>query len=139
MNKIFLGSLREDNEPIYITKHSWDCGWYWGLGYVGNKNQHFHFDSFLRGNTYLASDIFDKPTFTDTQWWVIRDLFVQAYALKAAAEVYRYGGHQTSLTGVTDVIKNIDMATTINDNLKTVLDTVWDYMTKIVEVKSVKN
>jgi hypothetical protein len=138
MEKIFLGKLK-DGEPCFITKHQWDCGWYWALGYVGNKNSHYHFSSFLEGNIYKASDLFVTPKFTDDQWWIIRDLFVQAYALKAVAAVYRYGGHQTTLKGVTDVIQNQEKADAINKDLELILNTVWEYMSNIVKVYNGKN
>lgn len=32
-------------EPVYLEDFSWDCGWYWGGGYIGNSRFHSHFDS----------------------------------------------------------------------------------------------
>ena len=81
---------------------------------------------------YCASDLFESTNITDEEWWVIRDLFVQAYALRKAAEVYRYGGHQTTVHGVTDIIKNEERAAQINADLAKVLDTVWDAVCKAV-------
>lgn len=145
--KILLGRLKKgagtyaDGENIYLEKHSWDCGWYWGFGYVGNASCHFHFDSLLYPkNTkgmvlHCASEIFEKTNIDDKAWWVIRDLFVQAYALKRAAEVYRCGGHQTSEKGVTDIIKNLELADKINADLKLVLDLVWDVVCNAVKEK----
>ncbi len=134
-NKVCLGRLKKDagtcadGEHVYLTKHKWDCGWYWGFGYLGNYRCHFHVDSLLYVNgdkgAYCASDLFEETKITDKEWWVIRDLFVQAYALKAAAEVYQYGGHQTTSVGLTDVIKNKDRADQINADLAKVLDCLW--------------
>lgn len=144
MNKIFLGKLKSDagthadGENIWLEKHKWDCGWYWAFGYVGNRNCHFHFDSLLyikdgKGMVkYVASDLFEDAKITDREWWVLRDLFSQAYALKKAAEVYQYGGHQTSVLGVTDIIKNKDRADQINADLAKVLDLAWDCACKAV-------
>lgn len=102
-NKIFIGTIKRNfsngdfaGERLYLSKHSWDCGWYWGFGYIGNKSMHTHFDSqFLNAMTDVK-DIFVKPVFTQDEWWILRDLFIQAYALSKASAVYRYGGHQTS-------------------------------------------
>ena len=138
--KRYLGILRSDagtcadGQSVYLTKHSWDCGLYWSFGYLGNKNCHFHFDSLLYipkgdGNMkYTASDLFSQTRITDKEWWVIRDLFVQAYALQKAAEVYRHGGHQTTAKGVTDIIQNNGAALRINNDLVKVLDTLWTYV-----------
>lgn len=143
MNKIYLGRLKPDTgtfaagERIYLTKHKWDCGWYWAFGYVGNAKTHFHFDNLLypkKGGQvqYLASEIFQSTPISDADWWVIRDLFVQAYALKKAAEVYQHGGHQTTREGVTDLIKNLAMARTLNADLERVLDKVWEVVSQAV-------
>ena len=140
--KLYLGKVREDSrvgdlkdmgdlegERLWITKHSFDCGWYWGFGYIGNRNRHTHFDhGFLGGAPCTASTIFEEPQFTDNEWWVIRDLMIQAYALKAAAAVYRHGGHQTTREGITDVIRSRQWADCTNNDLEKVLDTVWQFM-----------
>ena len=87
-----------------------------------------HIDSLI-GTESNVHKIFDKGTsITQDQWWIIRDLFKQAYALQKAAEVYQYGGHQTLNPGITDCIKNLEMAALINKDLKTVLDKVWDFL-----------
>lgn len=139
-NKIRLGRLKLElphdqvfaaGEVIWLEKHKWDCGWYWGFGYLGNRNCHFHFDSLLYPKVdgvvlYEASKLFDETPITDKEWWVIRDLFVQAYALRRAAEVYRHGGHQTTLLGTTDLIKDVDMEKRLNADLEKVLDAVWN-------------
>lgn len=39
-----LGNLKGTLEPVFLTDFKWDCGWYWGGGYIGNKNFHTHFD-----------------------------------------------------------------------------------------------
>jgi hypothetical protein len=133
-NKIYLGKTKGDfdtlpNERIWLSKHSWDCGWYWGFGYIGNANIHTHFDSvFLNTSKYTPKDIFEKTKISEKKWWIIRDLMIQAYALKKAAEVYHHGGHQTTVSGVTDIIKNKELERQINTDLKTVLDKVWEIL-----------
>ena len=134
MDKIYLGNTTEYGR-LYLSKHSWDCGWYWGMGYIGNSrlHMHMHIDSLINGE-YDVNKIFDGGTkITQDQWWVIRDLFRQAYALKCAAFVYQYGGRQTTKLGITDCIKNLEMAALINKDLEIVLDKVWDFI--VNEVK----
>ena len=92
-----------------------------------------HIDSLI-GAEYNICNIFDKGSpITQDQWWVIRDLFKQAYALKEAAEVYQYGGHQTTAPGITDCIKNLEMAAQINKDLEIVLNKVWDFLLNEVQ------
>ena len=133
-NKVWLGKLI-DGEQCYLYKHTWDCDWYWGFGYVGNSKSHYHFDSFLKDTKYTPDDLSSECNFTENEWWVIRDMFVQVYALKKCAEVYRYGGHQTSKSGVTDTILSTDMCTRLNSDLEITLDKLWNYITTIIENK----
>lgn len=156
--KIYIGQI--DNENIYITKHSWDCGWYWGFGYLGNRNSHFHIESLIceRGHdgkypSTEITDIFTFPVFTQNQWWIIRDLFIQAYSLKATAACFRRGGHQSHKTDITAILKNttvrevIDnkiqdeklMETVLNEKLKLVLDTAWQFMLDSIEENKQKD
>lgn len=149
--KILLGILKADagtsadGQFVYLTKHSWDCGWYWSFGYLGNRNCHFHFDSllYIKGKhgsvKYCASDLFSDTKITDKEWWVIRDLFVQAYALKKAAEVYKSGGHQTTAKGVTDIIKDNGMVIRLNNDLVKVLDKLWAYVSEAASKVSSDN
>jgi hypothetical protein len=147
MTKIFLGKLKSnagtsaDGENVWLTKHEWSCNWYWSLGWIGNKNCHFHFDSLLyieNGNggvKYTASELFESTNISDNEWWVMRDLFVQAYALQKAAQIYRCGGSQTTVVGVTDVLKDAGMAKRLNADLEKILNVLWDYACKAIEKK----
>lgn len=137
-DRVLLGTVRSDfkysvvaGERIFLEKHSWDCGWYWGFGYIGNVHLHTHFDgAFLGGAEINIEKIFVETRFDQNTWWVIRDLFIQAYALKSAAEVYRYGGHQTTAKGITDLIKDESMEKRLNADLELVLNKIWSIVNK---------
>jgi hypothetical protein len=130
----YLGRTKGNHsEAIYLEDFSWDCGWYWGGGYIGNRNMHCHFDGCfldipdIRGHSlggqfvtpwtpesqYLKkadmvvinngcsvweplSFFLDEAQYSEREWWRIKDLFKQFYALRAAAECFQYGGHCTS-------------------------------------------
>ena len=126
-NRLTIKLGTYDNEVIYLTKHTWDCDWYWEMGYVGNKNCHFHIDSLITGE-YEVNKIFSETWITQTTWWVIRDLFKQAYSLKEAAATYRYGGHQSTRPGITDILKCQSKADILNADLKILLDSAWLYI-----------
>ena len=134
MSKIFMGITKE-NERLYLTKHTWDCGWYWGMGYIGNNELHMHFDLVFLKGSYNVSNYFSNTKITQDDWWVLIDLFIQAYTLKRTAEVYKHGGRQTNKAGVTDIIKNELMANQLNVDLEKILDTIWKIMTKISKRK----
>ena len=141
--KIFLGTMATNfnslskGDRIYIDKHSFDCGWYWGFGYIGNAHMHTHFDSvFLKGanDIKMPSELFVVPKYTDKEWWLILDLFKQAYTLKQCAEVYQYGGHYIT-NEHTQLIKNDELADKINSDLEKVLNKVWDILSKKIKIE----
>ncbi len=122
-NKIYLGSI--DGESLSITKHSWDCEWYFGFGYIGNKNLHTHFDTTFINTGYTRPD---DCNFSEHDWYVICDYYRTAYALKEAYEVYYRGNsHVTSLSNVTS-LKDSDMADRLKADQEKILNLVWDYM-----------
>jgi hypothetical protein len=133
--KLHLGRNKIDGD-IYLSKHSWDCDWYYGFGYLGNKNTHFHMEQFLRNGPDLYSPIekfLTETKITQPEWWVILDMFKQAYALKHCAEVYQHGGHLSSNAGVTDILRSGEKAKALNEDLGKLLDRTWDYVRKVVE------
>jgi hypothetical protein len=141
-NKILLGKIKGTNELLFLEDFKWECDWYWSGGYVGNKGLHAHFNSlFLDVPDHRGRIIFgltpkelsngcaiwedlgkflDDPAFTPREWWGIKDLFKQFYALKAAAEVFQYGGHCTSDARNPKEI-NLDMAASINRHIENVI------------------
>ena len=127
-DKILIGTT-EDYGRIYLRKHSWNQGWFWGFGYLANKNCHYHMKSYLDGEHWEINKTFTTSPLTQENWYIILDLFKQAYALKEAAEIYQYGGHISQrLKNVTDIITNQGHADLLNHDLKVLLDTTWDYI-----------
>ena len=143
-------------EPVYLEGFKWDCGWYWGGGYIGNKNFHAHFDgAFLdtpdiRGHVLgnfvtpwtkledyrkdgavvvsngcsvwedITTFLDDVPPHISANWWRIKDLYKQFYALRQAADVFQYGGH-CSDQGRTEAELNKDQARAINLHIAQVI------------------
>lgn len=123
--KIYLGKFKGDK--LWIEKHSWDCGWYWGFGYVGNNRLHTHFNGNFLNNGIITSEQFEELNFSEKTWWKILELFSQAYSLMKAAEVYRHGGH-ISGGKESQLIVDEEMEVRINKDLEKVLDFVWNLM-----------
>lgn len=113
--KIFL--LGQDSEGInyWLEAPKWDCGWYWGFGYIetytNNKypsrakdiNSHQHFSGFVgQQETYdyekkcfvkseyihnvYENKKFAKTTFSENEGWQLSELFKQFYLLREMAE-----------------------------------------------------
>lgn len=128
--KIKLGVV--DNKNIYLSPPSWDCGWYWGFGYLGNKDCHYHVDGLKKIETYNYEakvwvyefvNLYDgfKKHFGDTfivkndsDIWKLAELFETFYSLKNIAEVYNRGGSHLSSNPCADLIKNSDEVKRIN-------------------------
>lgn len=120
---IYLLGTDADGTKYWLEAPKWDCGWYWGFGYVetytNNNNpskskdiqNHQHIDSSFigevgDGNKYIHN-IYDAPllvctTFTKDEGWELSELFEQFYFLKKAAENFGRGKCNISNTSAPD-------------------------------------
>ena len=105
--KHYLLGINKDSEYVWLEKESWDCGWYWGFGYLHtftNNRQpersrdlsaHFHFDStFLNGpdcSKDMFKNYFTETVLTDDEMWILCDLMMTYYTLKKTAELFKHG------------------------------------------------
>ena len=71
--KTFIGTV--DGEKIYLSAPSWDCGWYWGFGYLGNNNCHYHVDGLKKEEKYnfleMGCVVFLLETYKDEREMII--------------------------------------------------------------------
>lgn len=145
-NKIKIG--RRDGENIYLSPPKWDCGWYWGFGYLGNKNCHYHVDGLKKVETWNE----DKKVLThmflnlyegfryhfgdsfivkrDKDIWTLAELFETFYKLKETAEILGRGGAHMSANPCKDVIINADETKRINE---VVLPAIFEEIYKILD------
>ena len=122
-----------DGQYYYLEKESWDCGWYWGLGYIhtftNNKApqlsrdiaSHQHFDGLFLNGTKCAYDnfidFFEDIVLTDKELWTFIELMKTAYTLKESAEVFGRGGSHFTTNPCADVIKNTEIVDKINNEM----------------------
>lgn len=106
----YIGDV--NGEKIYLRPPSWDCGWYWGFGYLGNTNCHYHVDGLKRTHGCNLFDAFrrefgDTFKITDSDLWQLCELFELFYHFKAQAELYHRGGMGlTTIPSLTDEFKD---------------------------------
>ena len=131
MSKLLLG-YDLDSEPIYLSKHSWDCGWYWGFGYLGNKDCHYHFDSLLDGHHFKIEEVFSSTKLTQNNWWQLLELFKQTYNLQEAYETYYRGGAHITTCRKMGISKNTRRAAAISKDMKKILDDIWKYLEEVL-------
>src|ERR1041384_7917685 len=124
MTKIYLGKVKQkiessqsynpkedhlyiQGEDIYLEEHSFDCGWYWGFGYISAIGLHTHAEVFINQLIWHdVNQVFEKSIFkSNNDFWIFKDLLKQAYALKECAAVYQHGGHCIT-NEKTEVIKS---------------------------------
>ena len=128
-----LGKI--DGENHYLRKPSWDCGWYWAVGYMGNKNCHYHMDGFAREHNMHLRDALmetfgESLTIGPRGLWTFTELMYTAYSLKEAAEVLGRGGSHTAKNPCADTIRNISEAERINSKvLPAIFDEMWKVLT----------
>lgn len=151
--KYFFGTRKSDNVAVYISAPSWDCGWYWGFGYLGNKNEHYHLDSYqqkqhvfkLENGKYeiitearnknmfdCLSEDYDLSDKIKNNLWKFCELVKTAYNLKETAEVLGRGGSHYTVNPCADLIKNAEETKRIND---IVLPAIFDEIYNIFESK----
>lgn len=119
--KVFFGTRKSDNTRIYITKPSFDCDWYWSFGYLGNKNEHYHLESYQQKTHFFKLETGEFKLITEQRninmydalladyalnpiielnLWTFCELAKSIYTLKEAAELFHRGGsHYTKNPG----------------------------------------
>lgn len=129
-SKIFIGE--SVGEKIYLSAPRWDCDWYWGFGYLGNKNCHYHVDG-LTNHTNLfdgfKNHFGSSLIVRDSQLWKLTELFKTFYTLKETAEVLGRGGSHYTSNPCENVIKNPEEVKRINE---VVLPAIFEAIYKIL-------
>lgn len=125
----FLG--KDVNGTNYwLEEPSWDCGWYWGFGYVENYTNnarpdlarditcHQHFDGLFLKGPDCGKDEFKKllvqTPLTDDEIWELTDYMRTFYTLKEVAELFKHGySYQTERAKI-DSLENKDQEDLVN-------------------------
>lgn len=113
--RVFLGLTVED-ERVWLSPPSWDCDWYWGWGYMGNRNLHYHMSS-LFGKTHMyqgIKDHFKSFAIHDKDLWTFCELVRTFYHLRETSDVLTRGGSHYTNNPLEELIKDTDYAKHIN-------------------------
>jgi len=105
----------------YLESAKFDCGWYWGLGYVvtysnnsnpersRDINSHSHFDSmFLNGKNCINSfnELFVKSPFNDNEKYKLWEIMKSLYTLREYSDMLDIGGSHITTNPQKELIKN---------------------------------
>lgn len=131
--EIYIGEF--EGEKVFLASPSWDCGWYWGFGYIQNSNLHTHFSSIGSRNKNMFDNIKDYfPGFIvndDEGLWEFCELMQTFYNLKKTTEVLGRGGSHYKKNPIADIIKNEKEAERINKEvLPKLFDKVYELLKK---------
>lgn len=90
---------------INLRRPSFDCDWYWGFGYLGNRDCHYHLDSLetmdWQNDAMRNKNLFDQLKIhfgdsltikDDADLWSFCEIVTTIYTLKEAAELFNRGG-----------------------------------------------
>lgn len=109
---VYLLGKDADGIKYWLEAPKWDCGWYWGFGYIetyrSNRkpsvavdiSSHTHADGDYGNSSYTKkygrTDLFTDgflvdATFTEKEGWTLRELFATFYQLRKEAEFYNRG------------------------------------------------
>lgn len=101
--KMFLLGVKED-ERVYLCRPSFDCEWYWGMGYLRYYNGRSrdygfsHFDYRMKTAPYpgyeyfITGDFLTDRTFTEKEGWKLYELIMSAYKAREYSDMLHIGG-----------------------------------------------
>lgn len=121
--EMYLIGKNTHGENVYLPKASWDCGWYWGFGYLETLSSHTHFDSeILRNkenlNGYdMFKEYFAETCLTDYEIWELVDYMKTFYTLKETAEILKHGCNYYTERAKINELQNTEMAEKINKEM----------------------
>ena len=116
---IYLLGKSTEGRKLWLEAPSWDCGWYWGFGYVetytNNRapsksrdiQSHEHIDGFIgekmKKSGEYCHNIYDskkfaKTTFNENEGWELSELFKRFYTLRETANIFHNGAGISSST-----------------------------------------
>lgn len=117
----FLG-LNSNGDKMWLVAPSWDCDWYWGLGYIKIYQQNWmpskardilcstHFDYvFPSYGSFI--DEFNNTPFTKDEKWEIYEYMKELYTLHHYADMMHRNG--MNITKGSDALRNEE-----DDNIK---------------------
>lgn len=120
--KYYLLGVDKDDEAYYLEEAHWDCGCYWGLGYVetftNKKNprmskdisSHSHFNYMFMKGELCAHDEFENffadTPLTDREIWTLVELMMSAYNARAYSDMLHSGGAGQTVNPCQGIIRN---------------------------------
>lgn len=115
-----------DGRGVMLRVPSFDCWWYWGFGYLGNRDCRFHLDHLDSMDSKLANkNLYDQLiglfgdslTIPKDRLWTFCEIVKTIYTLKEAAEVFGRGGSRYTQNPDKNALTVPEYVRHINDEL----------------------
>lgn len=129
-DKFRLGNDPVTGRSVFMSRPSFDCEWYWGFGYLGNLDCHFHLSSLhtMYNSVPENMHLFDqmKKFFGDSltikddrDLWTFVEVVLTIYTLRKTADLFYMGGSGATYNPLQFTLKDAgsDMYKTINESL----------------------
>jgi len=119
-----LGKRKKDGKKVWLEAGSFDCGWYWGFGYVeiynhiySDINEHTHFYSlFLEKDLYNSYiNYFKVQVLSEKEIWQLLELMKSFYTMQEYAETVGRGGAHITTNPCSKIIQNLEEQNRINE------------------------
>lgn len=106
----YLIGKGKDGELYWLEEGSWDCGWYWGIGYVEtferfdrDISSHQHWDNLFPTKDKF-DDFFEETVISEKETWIILELMKSIYTARNYSDMIHIGGsHYTSNPNKEDI------------------------------------
>lgn len=130
----YLLGVGEDGHKYYLESAHFDCGWYWGIGYIESftndkcpvraktirTHSHFSTTIFERGMSCFNAfkRTFPENPFNDDEIWTICELMKTAYTARHYADTLHIGGSNITTNPMRDLImSNAEEYKRINESV----------------------
>lgn len=130
---VYLLGADKSGTYYWLEQAKFECGWYWGLGYVetytNNKNpgwardinSHQHFDwLFLSGPSH-GFDNFKKflveTPLSDKEIWQLMEIMKSLYTAREYSDMIHRGGSNYTKNPCSDMIKDLGEYKRINESV----------------------
>ena len=119
---IVLLYQENDNTFVWLEAPKWDCGWYWGFGYLETytNNRHPENSNDIKSHSHVSSVLWNEKekyascfhdiqtlqgcVLTQQEDWIVVDLFKQFYKWREIADMLHTGNANVSGDAAANVI-----------------------------------
>ena len=137
-----IGTTLFENEPsdLYLIEPSWDCDWYWGIGYYKIANHtnsmQSHFDILFFNDAH--ENAYDKflrimsatVLKNESEVFTFMELMQSMYTARKYADMLHRGGSHFTTNPCKELIQNPEEYNRIN---KVIIPSIWAKIKELID------